>query len=140
MADMYCWCGGLATPLACVNNPYHNPMLMVDPDPRRLYLLGPQDNRTDESMFVSASEYLRFVEYDVIWSSSLVRDLQGENKYKKKAMVDLLECDGVALLDGWWTCSEALTFALYAGSIDLPLRPVSEWVALAMPCNVGDVL
>ena len=136
--SLLCWCGAKATPLVCMDNPHHNPLLMVDPSPHKLYLLGPDDGPTSDDMFVRASEYLRFVDYEVVWTSSLVKGFRNKSTQSRQIMRDLLECHGVALVDGWWTSPEVLTLVLYAGSIDLPLRSVPEWVSLAVPCNAED--
>lgn len=50
--------------------------------------------------------------------------------YLRRGLVELLECDGVALLDGWEHSKGATLEVHVARALEMPVRPLTEWFAL----------
>jgi len=51
--------------------------------------------------------------------------------YIRASLRDLAYCDGVALLPGWANSRGALLERDIARGLDLPVKPLSEWLLLA---------
>ena len=51
--------------------------------------------------------------------------------YMRASLRDLADCDGVALLPGWSHWRGALLERDIARGLDLPVKPLSEWLLLA---------
>ncbi len=65
-------------------------------------------------------------------------------EYLRAGLAQLLRCDGVATLEGWWNSGGARWEVQTAGILGLEVRPVSEWLAMAHDpeappeCSCGD--
>lgn len=52
--------------------------------------------------------------------------------YMRSDITALLTCDGVATLPNWWLSRGARLEVHIAASLDIPVRPVPEWMAEAV--------
>ena len=52
-------------------------------------------------------------------------------EYLRAGLAQLLRCNGVAVLEGWWKSGGARWEVQTAGMLGLEVRPVAEWLAMA---------
>jgi len=100
----------------------------------RLYISGPMTGYEDHNFpaFFAAEKALKEAGYEVsnpaqypvvdgeTWESCLKRDIK-----------DLVDCDGIALLDGWTASRGAVLEAEIAARVKLPLWHVDMWLESA---------
>lgn len=130
-----CWCGGETTEsanpdlLVCLDSKYHDPQDIAPKGPvRKLYLSGPMSGypHCNYPLFNGTANQLRNVGYEVV---NPAEDAHGPSyrELLKGDILELLECDGVATLDGWWESTGARLEVQIAGTLQKPVRPVGDW-------------
>lgn len=97
---------------------------------RRLYISGPMSGYEEFNYpaFHEAAEALRAAGYEV--------ENPAEIGHPGMAYVDLiredirviLDCDGVATLEGWWASRGAHIETSVAGVLNMPIRSVRDWL------------
>jgi len=127
-----CWCGGLAEGDVCLASKFHDPHKKPEKrEPNRLYLAGPMSGYEDSNYpaFNSAAALMRSHGY-VVENPAEIGDLGSHyTDLLKEDIRIILDCDGVAVMEGWWMSTGARLEVNVAGIIGLPVRPVQEWVA-----------
>ena len=117
---------------ACLASKFHDPHKRPKKtEPNRLYLAGPMSGHEDANYpaFNAAAALLRGHGY-VVENPAEIGDLGSHyTDLLKEDIRILLDCDGVAVLEGWWLSNGARLEANVAGIIGLPVRPVEEWVS-----------
>ena len=124
----------------------------TDRDLPRLYVAGPMTGHwykgLDEAAFDGAAALLAERGYPVenpTENEQLFKDRVGPphyTEYLRAGLAQLLRCDGVATLEGWWNSAGARWEVQTAGIFGL--RSVSEWLAMAHDpeappeCSCGD--
>lgn len=99
----------------------------------RLYVAGPMTGLPEFNYpaFHEAASQLAAFGYDPI---NPARTDGRENcrerlDFMRASLLDLAACDGVATLSGWGDSRGAALEVFIAKSLDLPVRPVAEWLA-----------
>jgi hypothetical protein len=100
----------------------------------RLYVSGPMTGLPEYNYpaFKAASAALERAGYDVLDPSRHEADpaLAWED-YLRCDLKDVLECEGVALLDGWWRSRGAKLEVHVAQSLGMICEPYGYWLAVA---------
>ena len=112
----------------------------TDRDLPRLYVAGPMTGLPDYSYpaFDGAAALLAERGYPVenpAENEQLFKDRVGPphyTEYLRAGLAQLLRCDGVATLEGWWNSAGARWEVQTAGMLGLEVRPVAEWLATAL--------
>lgn len=129
---MRCWCGGRVEGQTCLDSMYHDPFATGVPSViEMLYIAGGMTGYPDCNYpaFHMAAEQLREAGYKVISPAEFGG---GEGHYVDIIREDLrllLDCHGVAVLEGWWESVGARNEVQVAGLLKMPVRPVQEWLA-----------
>ena len=111
----------------------------TDRDLPRLYVAGPMTGLPDYNYpaFDGAAALLAERGYPVenpAENEQLFKDRVSPphyTEYLRAGLAQLLRCDGVATLEGWWNSGGARWEVQTAGMLGLEVRPVSEWLAMA---------
>lgn len=98
-----------------------------------LYLAGPMTGVEDYNVpaFDQAHLALRNAGYAVHSPADMTRRYGTERPYGfylKAGLYRLLECDGLALLDGWPRSNGARLEVTVAKAVGMPVRSVVEWL------------
>lgn len=126
-----CWCGALTAGMECTASEFHRPTVRSTPTPvRSLYVSGPMSGYEDCNYpaFHEAAEILRDYGYDVVNPAETGAQGGTYTDLIKKDIRHLLECDGVAVLEGWWNSLGSRTEVNLAGVLGKPVRPLKEWL------------
>jgi hypothetical protein len=103
----------------------------------RLYVAGPMTGLPEFNLpaFNYAAGELRVAGFDVENPADNAtpseEDAHDYHWYLRAGLDQLLRCDGVAVLEGWWNSGGARWEVQTAGMLGLPVRPVDEWLAIA---------
>lgn len=137
-----CWCGGLVTASdtmpggwACLESVWHDPTDDGSPtEIKTLYVAGPMSNRpmNNYPLFNAVTGWLREAGYTVVNPAEF--GTEGGASYQdllRKDLKALLDCDGVAVLEGWWESVGARNEVQVAGVLKMPVRPVEDWLRRA---------
>jgi hypothetical protein len=134
-----CWCGGLVVRSACVDSEFHDPSATGRPEKiERLYIAGPMTGypECNYPAFNAAAKFLRQDGFDVVNPAEFgARDLRVGVHYVDLIREDLrlmLDCHGVATLDGWWESVGARNEVMVAGVLKMPVRTIDEWLRLRL--------
>lgn len=129
-----CWCGGdvqgLSGQLYCADSKFHDPTATGRPDRvRRLYVAGPMSGypECNYPAFNDVAEKLRMVGYDVVNPAEFGTGRHYVDFIREDLRL-MLDCDGVALLEGWWESTGARNEVQVAGLLKMACRPWQEWV------------
>lgn len=97
----------------------------------RLYISGPMSGIPAHNgpAFRAAARVLRAAGYDVEDPSANGFDEMPWEDYLKHDLKQMLDCDGVATLDGWVDSRGAWLEVSTARAVGIPVRPVAEWAA-----------
>lgn len=132
---MKCWCGGEVTGSSCRESKYHDPYATGRPKRvSKLYIAGPMTGypSCNYPAFADAARHLRGAGYDVVDPS----EFGGEGTHYVDLLRDdiraMLDCRGVAVLEGWWESGGARNEVSVAGVLLMPVRPVAEWLERAV--------
>lgn len=144
-----CWCGGEADSGRCLASDFHDPR---DTGPkgevRKLYLSGPMSG-LPECNYPAFNQYaadLADVGYQVV--NPAARAIGSSYRaIMKEDLIAVMYCQGVAVMEGWWNSRGANVEVQVAGILQMPVRPVSEWIDMVLygevdrPCrNCGNEL
>lgn len=114
---------------------------VLPPTEKMLYLCGPMSGYPDDNRaaFRDAAMHLRQAGY-AVWSPAEHWDpSQGWAAAMHMDLTAVLtECDGLAILDGWWASRGAMVEIQVAGAVGYPVRPVADWIARAVHGNVHE--
>lgn len=97
----------------------------------KLYIAGPMTGLPEFNFpaFHAAADALKKVGYEV--ENPAENGSEGTDKdyrwYLRAGLDQLLRCDGVAVLEGWWESGGARWEVNTAGILGLPVRSVDEW-------------
>lgn len=100
----------------------------------KLYISGPMSNYPEHNYpaFFEAAETLRNLGYDVVNPAELgVVDGWKWADYLRRDLRVMLDCDGVATLDGWTKSKGARLEVDVAEELDMPIDSVDAW----LPCE-----
>lgn len=117
--------------IICLESVWHDPMDDGIPvDVKTLYVAGPMSNRPQNNYpaFNGAAASLRARGYIVVNPAEF--GTEGGASYQdllRKDLKALLDCDGVAVLEGWWESVGARNEVQVAGVLKMPVRSVYEW-------------
>jgi hypothetical protein len=102
--------------------------------PMRIYIAGPMTGIEDYNLpaFAAAALELDALGYQAVNPGHRgVIDGYTWQDYLRDALQLLLTCEGVALLDGWENSRGATLEKHVADALDMPVHPLSEWIARA---------
>ena len=108
--------------------------MSTPPPPARLYVAGPMTGLPEFNIpaFNYAAGELRVAGYEVENPADNSGDTTNDYRwYLRAGLTQLLRCEGVATLEGWWNSGGARWEVQTAGILGLPVRPVDEWLAIA---------
>lgn len=100
----------------------------------RLYIAGPMTGLPDFNYpaFFKAAEDLAAIDHEPINPARQRPDVayQGAKwiDYMRLSLRDIADCEGIATLDGWENSRGARIEVGLARDLDLPVRPVGEWL------------
>lgn len=97
----------------------------------KLYVAGPMSGIEDFNYpaFHTAAEQLRISGYDVLNPADLKSDAPQEwTWYMKRAIGKLVQCNGLALLDGWERSTGAIIEVNLAHNIGIEIRHLVAWL------------
>lgn len=97
----------------------------------KLYIAGPMTGLPEYNYpaFFEAEDQLRAAGYDVANPAMLgVRDGWEWADYMRAGLRMLLNCDGIAMLDGWHASRGAQVELRLALSLDMPEGSVAAWL------------
>jgi hypothetical protein len=97
----------------------------------KLYVAGPMTGIDDFNYpaFHSAADQLRRSDYEVLNPADIKTDeVQEWSWYMKRAIAKLVQCDGLALLDGWETSQGAILEVNLAHNLGLEIRHFVAWL------------
>jgi len=138
-----CWCGGLTTVvdpigsaiLVCSDSEFHDPLATGVPERiERLYVAGPMSGYPESNYpaFNEAARRLTDAGFEVLNPATSVVGTEAHYvDFLREDLRMMLECHGVALLEGWWESVGARNEAQVAGILKMPVRPVAEWLERA---------
>lgn len=136
MADQ-CWCKGRVVRtddnVVCSDSVYHDPFATGAPDRiDTLYVAGPMTGypECNYPAFNEAADRLRGAGYHVVNPASFGNGRHYVDFIREDLRM-LLDCHGVATLDGWWESVGARNEAQVAGILKMPVRPLTEWLERA---------
>lgn len=137
---MKCWCGAETRhgqpewELYCERNEAHDPLSDGSPrQVRKLYCSGPMSGYPESNYpaFHDAARHLRGAGYEVANPAEVDNNLPTYTALIRADMRELLECDAVAVLEGWWGSKGARAEVSLAGVLMMPIRPLTEWLERA---------
>ena len=129
-----CWCGGLAAGAVCLDSEYHDPTATGLRDRvTKLYIAGPMSGHPECNYpaFHEAAETLRSAGYTVVNPAECGVPNGTRVHYVDLIREDLrllLDCHGIAALDGWWNSAGARNEVNVAELLKMPVRQVPEWL------------
>jgi hypothetical protein len=118
--------------IVCRESVWHDPMDDGSKtDIKTLYVAGPMSNRPQNNYpaFNAAAATLRARGFTVVNPAESGAE-DGWASYVDLLKDDLrmlLDCDGVATLEGWWESVGARNEVQVAGILKMPVRSVYEW-------------
>lgn len=142
----HCWCGGRTTLdrtsagvviQVCVDGPTHDPLATGEPEQiRSLYVAGPMTGYPDANYpaFNEAAQVLRDAGYTVVNPAEVSITRKERVHYVdflREDLVQMLTCDGIALLPDWFRSTGARNEIMVGGLLKMPVRTVSEWLERA---------
>jgi hypothetical protein len=100
----------------------------------KLYVSGPMTGIPEWNFpaFQAASDTLRAAGYEVIDPSRHGAGAGTWESYLRRDLVEMLDCDGVALLPGWQGSKGANLEVFVAEALSMPIRNLEEWAANRM--------
>jgi hypothetical protein len=143
MTTAACWCGGrigideTTDDPICLDSVFHDPVATGRRDGHSvLYIAGPMTGHPENNypVFMETQRLLEGVGYSVVNPASFGVPSGGRVHYVDILREDLramLDCHGVAVLDGWWESHGARNEINVAGLLKMPVRPVEEWLTRA---------
>lgn len=100
--------------------------------PRLLYIAGPMTGVPDlnRPAFADAAARLQGRGFVVVDPAERGADQPGWGwaQYLRRAIRQMLECDAVAVLDGWEASRGANVEVDLAEAVDMPVQPVQFWL------------
>lgn len=138
-----CWCGGAVGPrnpgdsegLGCLDSIYHDWSATGRPDRiGTLYVAGPMTGYEDCNYpaFNEAAERLEGAGYKVVNPATCVIGTEAHYvDFIREDLRMMLDCHGVATLEGWWESAGARNEVQVAGILRMPVRSVNEWLERA---------
>ena len=139
-----CWCGGEAgmastipRVVICLDSWQHDPEATGRPENiTTLYVAGPMSGHPENNYpaFHEAAEALRGAGYKVISPAEYSVPDGSRVHYVDLIREDLrlmLDCHGVAVLEGWWDSVGARNEVNVAGVLKMPVRTVALWLERA---------
>lgn len=136
-----CWCGGPVVFNAdnedervCMWSVFHDPDRLPSQehqvDVNVLYLAGPMSGIPDCNYpeFNAQAERLRQAGYTVHNPAEIGDKGSQYADLLKADIAIILECEGIALLEGWWASKGAMLEVHIAGVLGYPVRPVQQWI------------
>lgn len=136
-----CWCGGRATVSdtmpagwACLESVWHDPTSDgIKKDIKTLYIAGPMSGlpMNNYPLFNEIATVLRRCGYAVV-NPAEFGATEGASYVDllRKDLRALLDCDGVCVLDNWWTSVGARNEVQVAGVLKMPVHPTREWIEM----------
>lgn len=137
-----CWCGGRVglplirtadTPERCMESEFHSPFATGRPERiETLYVAGPMSGYEDCNYpaFNEAADRLRAAGYMVVNPASFGKGSHYVDFIREDLRL-MLDCHGVAVLEGWWESVGARNEVQVAGILKMPTRTVAEWLERA---------
>jgi hypothetical protein len=133
-----CWCGGRVTieegSPTCLDSAFHDPHATGRPEViRRLYVAGPISGYplNNYPEFHRVADLLRGVGFEVVNPAETGVPGAGRVHYTdllRQDLVDMMTCDGVAVIDLWWESSGARNEVQVAGILRMPVHHYETWL------------
>lgn len=132
-----CWCGAEVTydegVPCCSASVFHDPetVEVFLKEPKVLYLSGPMSNYPDANYpaFNEMAARLRDHGFTVHNPAEIGDKGSQYVDLLKKDIRLILESEGVAVMENWWGSKGARLEVSVAAHLDIPVRPVDEWIA-----------
>lgn len=134
-----CWCGGYSNTTTmngeeiiwCSDSRFHDPRADGRPKKiKRLYLAGPMSGlpECNYPAFNRTAVLLQGHGFKVVnpADSSLTRAHYVD--FLREDLRQMLTCDAVATLEGWWESTGARNEIQVAGLLRMPVRTAREWM------------
>lgn len=144
MINKRCWCGGRVVTAAwgepgkerCFDSVAHDPNATGRPKQiKKIYIAGPMTGyaQCNYPAFGFAAKKLEEAGYEVVNPALISTGLEGTHyvDHLREDLRAMLDCDAVALLEGWWESGGARNEVNVAGLLKMPVRTVEEWGVLA---------
>lgn len=138
---MTCWCGGESAGNVCKDSVFHDATDSAPTGPvRRIYVSGPMSGIPESNYpaFNHAAGELEMAGYEVV-NPAATAAARSYREILKEDLRELMTCDAVATLDGWWGSKGANLEVHTAGVLQMPIRSVDEWLQIALFENVDRV-
>lgn len=133
-----CWCGGgisvTEEEVICLDSDFHDPTSDGRPKViRKLYVAGPMSGypQNNYPLFHLVSERLEQAGYEVVNPAAV--GVPGKDRVHyvdliRQDLIDMLGCDGIAVLPHWWESVGARNEVQVAGILKMPIHPWTLWV------------
>lgn len=142
MSTVLCWCGGDTAEILeagttepvrviCEASSFHDPLATGAPSKvRKLYVAGPMTGYPDCNYpsFNRVAELLTQSGYEVVNPAHSNIPAGHYVDFLREDLRWMLDCDGVATLEGWWASAGARNEVNVAGLLQMPVRPWGEWL------------
>lgn len=106
------------------------PLKTPKPEPTILYVSGPMSGFPESNYpaFNEAAGLLRGLGYTVLNPAEINPDGLQYADLLALDVLDVVRCEGVAVLEGWWNSVGARLEVNLAGTLGKPVRTVNEWM------------
>ena len=114
-----------------MNDNWHGAALKESkPEPTILYVSGPMSGYEDSNYpeFNEATATLRELGFTVFNPAEVNPEGLQYTGLLALDLADVLQCEGVAVLEGWWNSVGARMEVNVAGTLGKPVRSVEEWI------------
>jgi len=100
-------------------------------EPVKIYIAGPMSGLPGYNLpaFAAAALELEALGYDATnpGRHGVIEGYTWQD-YMRRALVEMLACDAVAVLDGWENSKGASLEVYVARQLAMPVRPIDEWL------------
>lgn len=137
-APAACWCGGGVAfhdgeqGYICTDSVFHDPTAVTGTGARvrTLYVAGPMSGypMNNYPAFHEAADLLRAAGYTVRNPAEAGAKGGSYVDLIREDLRLLIDCDAVAVLEGWWGSVGARNEVQVAGVLGLPVRSLREWL------------
>ena len=136
-----CWCGGeiveyyVGAEPSCSESPFHDPLatgIVAPEDVRVLYLAGPMSGieHCNYPRFNEVAGYLRDAGFIVLNPAEISAGTRAHYRdYLRSDLRAMLDCQGIATLEGWEFSHGARNEVACGGILGMPVRHWGDWAS-----------